>query len=352
MQTAADATRTAIVEARAADATKWAPAELRAAERASRDALTARRVEDVKLWPIPDAEPVVAAYAGAERAARDAMKAARDRRATAARTAEAALLDGARAVAATAAVARAIYLGPERRGLLARARSLLDEARTYQRDGDLRRAAAAADLARTLAGQVDEHAAAVAARYADGETISRWRRWREDTVAWSRRSGGAAIIVSKEAHTLTLFVRGQPVRTYQAELGFNWIADKAREGDGATPEGRYRVVARMANLSTLYHKALLLDFPNADDRKEFTQARRRGELPASARIGGLIEIHGGGGRGQDWTNGCVALTHADIDDLFARVRLGTPVTIIGSDQYGSIAEFAARGGRAAAERRP
>jgi len=60
-------------------------------------------------------------------------------------------------------------------------------------------------------------------------------------------------------------------------------------------------------------------------------AKRRGELPRGSGIGGLIEIHGEGGRGQNWTDGCVALKNADMDDLFARVRNGTRVTIVGGD---------------------
>ena len=136
------------------------------------------------------------------------------------------------------------------------------------------------------------------------------------------------------------------------ELGFNWIADKVQEGDGATPEGRYRVVKRMDNLSSEYYKALLIDYPNAEDRAEFSRLRRRGELPPGARIGGLIEIHGSGGRKHDWTNGCVAVTNAEMDELFPRVTVGTPVTIIGSDSYGPIAEFANRQTRDAGSRRP
>ena len=60
-------------------------------------------------------------------------------------------------------------------------------------------------------------------------------------------------------------------------------------------------------------------------------AKRDGRLPRGAGIGSLIEIHGDGGRGEDWTSGCVALENHDMDRLFARVSVGTPVTIIGSD---------------------
>jgi len=44
----------------------------------------------------------------------------------------------------------------------------------------------------------------------------------------------------------------------------------------------------------------------------------------------MIEIHGDGGRGVDWTNGCIALTDQDIDQLYGKVKTGIPVYIIGS----------------------
>ena len=340
IETAARAATAAVREARAADATTWAPGELDSAENALRAALSAQRVQETRLWPVPDAARVGAAYADAERAARQAVALARDRHAVAVRTTASMIEKAAGAVAATAGLASSIRLDRDRRSLLARADLALAEARVYQREGDLSTATLRARAAMDLAGQVRDHAAAVAARYADAETLARWRRWKDETIAWSRREGRAAIVVVKEAHLLTLFVGGKPVRTYRADLGFNWIADKSRAGDDATPEGRYHIVSRRSGGA--FYKALLLDYPNAEDRAEFNRARRNGDLPRSAGIGGLIEIHGEGGRGRDWTNGCVAVTNIDIEDLFARVGVGTPVTIVGSDDFGPIAEFAAQ----------
>jgi hypothetical protein len=254
-------------------------------------------------------------------------------------------------VAASETLAATIYLGPDSR-LLAAARTVLDEARADQRAGDLQTAASRARDAADLAGQARDRAAALAARYADADTLRRWQRWKSETIAWSRREGRAAIVVVKDAHRMTLFVRGEPARNYTVELGFNWIADKLQEGDGSTPEGRYRVVGRMDHLASDFRKALLLDYPTAEDRGKFSRARGRGDIPASARIGGLIEIHGGGGRERDWTDGCVAVTNREIDDLFGRVSVGTPVTIVGSDTYGPLAEFADKHRRDAADRRP
>ncbi len=350
MQSAADAAGTAVRAARAEDAMRWAPDELGAAERASRDALTRQRVEQEGAWLVPNAGPVVESWAAAERAARRAAEVARTRHAESANSAEGQIEAARQAVSDAEAVAARIYLGADRR-LLARSRSALSESLAYQRGGDLVTAAARARDAVALAGQVSDRAAALAARYADADTVARWQRWKNETIESSRREGRPAIVVEKDAHLMTVYVRGEAVKTYAVELGFNWIADKREEGDGATPEGRYRIVSRMDHLSSDYYRALLLDFPNAEDRAQFTRARRSGELPVSARVGGLIEIHGSGGRGNDWTNGCVALTNPEMDDLFRRVDVGTPVTIVGSDTYGPIADFVRRNRREATDDR-
>jgi hypothetical protein len=160
-----------------------------------------------------------------------------------------------------------------------------------------------------------------------------------------------------EAAEITLLERG-PYVSY-ANCGLPYFLSRDIEQRQKlllqTPEGfarRYRVTARMDHLASTFYKALLIDYPNAEDRTEFSGARRRGEIPPSARVGGLIEIHGGGGRQRDWTDGCVAVTNREIQELFGRVSVGTPVTIVGSDTYGAIAEFAERYRQSATARRP
>jgi len=342
----------ALSEARAAEASTWAPIELLTAERASREALTVRRVQQERLWPIPDAGRVVPVFAEAERVARLARALSRERRDRASGAAASSIQTAHSLVSASEMLAHRLRVGRERRSLLAAARLAVEEARVYQRAGDFRNATMRALRAKELNAMVQDHAAAAVARYADPDTVARWRRWKNETIALSRRERRPAVLVVKESHLLTLFVDGAAVRTYKIDLGFNWTADKAREGDGATPEGRYRVIARTSNGRSVYYKALRLDYPNADDREEFARARRIGAVPASARIGGLIEIHGGGGRGQDWTSGCVAVANRDMDELFSRVGVGTPVTIVGSDDYGAIAEFASQQRGANGSRRP
>jgi hypothetical protein len=342
MATAAEAARAALAESRDAGAATWAPHELQNAEQLTRDALTAQRVELTRLWPIPAADYVVDLYGAAERAAAASKAVASDLRSKAADAAAGQIDAAHRLVSASEALADKLRVGKERRSLLAQARLAVEAARVYQRAGDYRNASRQAIRAEELNAQVQDHAASVVARYADPETIARWRRWIAETVAWSKREGRVALVVFKEAHRLTVFHRGAAVATYDIDLGFNWTADKLHEGDGGTPEGRYRVSARLGNKASIYYKALLLDYPNAADRVEFAQARRNGILPAGARIGGLIEIHGGGGRNQDWTEGCIALANEDMDRVFERAGVGTPVTIVGSDDYGAIAEFADR----------
>ena len=352
MTAAAESARKAIADAREAGAVTWAPHELQNAEQLARAALTAQRVEQTRLWPIPAAAGVVDAFGAAERAAKVARTVANDLQSKASMAATAQIDTAHRLVSASEAVAARLRVGKERRSLLAKARLAVEAARVYQRAGDYRNATVNAIRAEELNAQVQDHAAAAVARYADPETIARWRAWIADTVAWSRREGRVAIVVFKESHRLTVFHRGVAVATYDIDLGFNWTADRLHEGDGATPEGRYRVTARLGRKASIYYKALLLDYPNAGDRAEFARARKNGDLPYGARIGGLIEIHGGGGRNQDWTSGCVALANDDMDRVFDRAGVGTPVTIVGSDEYGAIAEFADRQRAGGNGRRP
>jgi murein L,D-transpeptidase YafK len=136
--------------------------------------------------------------------------------------------------------------------------------------------------------------------------------------------------VDKDAHQVVLYRAGRVHCVYDAELGWNNVGDKRTQGDGATPEGHYRVTEMKSRGRSRYHKALLLDYPNAEDVRNLAALEASGAVPRGTRPGGLIEIHGEGGRGKDWTDGCVAVTNAQMDELFTLVGVGTPVTIVGS----------------------
>lgn len=158
---------------------------------------------------------------------------------------------------------------------------------------------------------------------------SRWISLANDAIAASR-GGKKVILVDKFAHILYVYQSGKAIRSYEAEFGPNWMAHKERSGDKATPEGNYHITSEKNRGNTTYHKALLLDYPNAEDRKNFALKKKNGILSRSAGIGNLIEIHGNGGKGFDWTIGCVGLRDRDIDDLCKLVGTGTRVTIVGS----------------------
>jgi murein L,D-transpeptidase YafK len=135
------------------------------------------------------------------------------------------------------------------------------------------------------------------------------------------------IKVDKTARTLTLLRGSDIIRTYRVSLGSAPDGHKAREGDGRTPEGRYSIDSR--NPRSRFHLGLHLSYPNARDRQD---AQRRGVPP-----GGDIMIHGlpNGlnwlGRlhlRRDWTDGCVAVTNSEMEEIWAHVATGTAVEIL------------------------
>jgi hypothetical protein len=157
-----------------------------------------------------------------------------------------------------------------------------------------------------------------------------WQQWTWNTIDSSIAKQSSAIIIDKFSRDLYIYQNGIQVKNYKIELGPNWIGDKRQEGDMATPEGFYIVKEKLDSRKTKFYKALLINYPNETDLENFNQEKQNGTIHASARIGGAIEIHGSGGEGGDWTNGCIALKNSDMDTVFAYSSPGTMVTIVGS----------------------
>lgn len=166
-------------------------------------------------------------------------------------------------------------------------------------------------------------------RYADRSHINKWQRLAKETIDESKNSDIPAIIVNKSKRILVLYKSGAPFKTFSIGLGRNGSFDKLHAGDNSTPEGKYRVIKKIS--VSRYHKALLINYPNEDDRRNFIRAKKKGLIPAGARIGGLIEIHGGGK--DSMTYGCIAMDNNAIDYIFSLVPVGTPVTIVGAVDY-------------------
>jgi len=160
--------------------------------------------------------------------------------------------------------------------------------------------------------------------------IPKWKRWADETIAWSKTNNKPVIIVDKFARKCFIYARGVEIRSLDAEFGINWIGEKKYGGDKATPEGRYSVAKMKSKKRTNYYKALLINYPNEEDKARFKEQKKRGLISKKTDIGGLIEIHGGGGKGVNWTDGCVAVSNEDMDHVFRWAEVGTPVTIVGS----------------------
>lgn len=216
---------------------------------------------------------------------------------------------------------------------------LVKQARAFYDEGQFERSIEASDKAgRMLASQTAVLSGELG-RYANHERIGRWQQMAKDTIEWSRRHHATAIIVSKADRILTLYKNGQKVLSYPIRLGFNGIREKRYQGDGATPEGRYRVAGKRGQGQTQFYRALLLDYPNEEDRRRFQSARKTGQIPASKGIGGQIEIHGVENELMAQTLGCVMLENPQMVYLYDRVDKGTPVTIVGAlHEHNSVAQ--------------
>ena len=129
------------------------------------------------------------------------------------------------------------------------------------------------------------------------------------------------VVINKGRREMLLLSGESVVRSYRVALGFEPVGHKEREGDGRTPEGRYKIDRR--NPKSKYHLALHVSYPEAADVE---RARALGVDP-----GGDIMIHGVKPGvehpGSDWTHGCIAVRDSEMDEIWDLVADGTTVDI-------------------------
>lgn len=134
------------------------------------------------------------------------------------------------------------------------------------------------------------------------------------------------VLVLKSARKLFLLAGDRTLRSYTVSLGQTPIGHKQQEGDSKTPEGFYTLDYR--NPDSQFHRSIHISYPSPADRE---RALRRGVSP-----GGDIMIHGlPNGKGwigaehakYDWTEGCIAVTNDEMDEIWAMVEDGTPIEI-------------------------
>lgn len=129
------------------------------------------------------------------------------------------------------------------------------------------------------------------------------------------------IVLDKSDRKMWLIGGTEVLRDFDVDLGRVPEGPKAFEGDGKTPEGAYVIDRR--NPNSRFHLSIGISYPNAAD---VAFAEAAGKSP-----GGDIFIHGrsdyrGRNKG-DWTQGCIAVTDREIEDIYAMVRDGTPILI-------------------------
>jgi murein L,D-transpeptidase YafK len=134
------------------------------------------------------------------------------------------------------------------------------------------------------------------------------------------------IVVLKSKRTMHLYNGETILKTYKVALGGEPEGAKTRQGDHRTPEGTYRIDSK--NLRSQFHLSLHISYPNPQDREH---ARKQGVSP-----GGDIMIHGLPPRYAfvgathttvDWTDGCIAVTNSEIEEIWNLVPVGTVIEI-------------------------
>lgn len=135
-----------------------------------------------------------------------------------------------------------------------------------------------------------------------------------------------SVLVNKSDLKMYLLSKGKKVKEYSIALGANPKGHKQQEGDERTPEGKYFLDYKKSDSS--FYKAIHISYPNDLDQ---AKAKEKGVSP-----GGLIMIHGQknglgwlswASQSFNWTNGCIAVTNKEMDEIWSLVKVGTPIEI-------------------------
>ena len=141
------------------------------------------------------------------------------------------------------------------------------------------------------------------------------------------------IVIEKHKYELTVFdADDNALIIYPVVFGSRDLGDKMMQGDRKTPEGTFHIVAKRQHAK--WNKFLALDYPNRESMEKFNERKAEGIIPANARIGGEIGIHGtwphedfAVDQYQNWTMGCVSTKNQYINQLFNTLAVGTMVVI-------------------------
>jgi murein L,D-transpeptidase YafK len=144
--------------------------------------------------------------------------------------------------------------------------------------------------------------------------------------------GTIYLVIDKSDYELNVYDDKGWFATYPVVFGNNSLDDKKMEGDRCTPEGVFRIISKKYH--NKWDRFIALDYPTKESYEKFKSRKMRGEIPASARIGGGVGIHGTWphddyiiDRYKNWTMGCISMKNKDVEDLYSYLPVGTRVTI-------------------------
>ncbi len=134
------------------------------------------------------------------------------------------------------------------------------------------------------------------------------------------------ILIEKAERRLWLYRGDLLLKSYEVALGGNPIGTKERQGDRRTPEGRYTIDFK--NDASRFHLSLRISYPDDADRARAAAARvpPGGDIFVHGLPNGLGKL-GDAHRARDWTDGCIAVTNAEIEEIWSLVAIGTPIEI-------------------------
>ena len=144
--------------------------------------------------------------------------------------------------------------------------------------------------------------------------------------------GAVYILIDKSDYELNVYDEKGWYATYPVVFGNNSLDDKKMEGDRNTPEGSFLVAGK--RIHNKWYRFIDIDYPNKESREKFNKRKEKREIPAHARIGGGIGIHGTWphedfqiDRYRNWTLGCISMKRTDVNEVFSYVTAGTKVII-------------------------
>ncbi len=153
-----------------------------------------------------------------------------------------------------------------------------------------------------------------------------WRGPLDAPVLAPEAAQADTVEVFKSARRLELRRGGSLLKSYRVALGFAPQGHKEREGDGCTPEGAYSIDARKPR--SAFCLSLRVSYPDDKDRVHAAVlgVPPGGDIFIHGQPNGLRKLFNGHPR-KDWTVGCVAVTDAEIREIWSLVPNGTRIVI-------------------------